>query len=47
MRPFDWHDLFNALVWMTFPTTKAVINARHYESMAAAGRGNRPPQRDA
>jgi hypothetical protein len=47
VRPFDWHDLFNALVWMTFPTTKAVINARHYESMAAAGRGNRPPQRDA
>jgi len=47
VRAFDWHDLFNALVWMTFPTTKAVINARHYESMAASGRGNRPPQRDA
>jgi hypothetical protein len=47
VRAFDWHDLFNALVWMTFPTTKAVINARHYESMAAAGGGNRPPQRDA
>ncbi len=47
VRALDWHDLFNALVWMTFPTTKAVINARHYESMAAAGRGNRPPQRDA
>jgi hypothetical protein len=47
VRAFDWHDLFNALVWMTFPTTKAVINARHYESMAAAGMGNRPPQRDA
>ncbi|MGH8730168.1 MAG: DUF3025 domain-containing protein [Burkholderiales bacterium] len=47
VRAFDWHDLFNALVWLTFPTTKAVINARHYESMVAAGRGNRPPQRDA
>jgi DUF3025 family protein len=47
VRAFDWHDLFNALVWMTFPTAKAVINARHYESMVAAGRGNRPPQRDA
>ena len=46
VRAFDWHDLFNALVWLTFPTTKAVINARHYESMVAAGRGNRPPQRD-
>ncbi|MGQ0578939.1 MAG: DUF3025 domain-containing protein [Betaproteobacteria bacterium] len=47
VRALNWHDLFNALVWMTFPTTKAVINARHYESMTAAGRGNRPPQRDA
>ncbi|HKQ25910.1 MAG TPA: DUF3025 domain-containing protein [Burkholderiales bacterium] len=47
VRAFDWHDLFNALVWMTFPATKAVINARHYESMAAAARGNRPPLRDA
>jgi hypothetical protein len=47
VRAFDWHDLFNALVWMTFPTAKAVINARHYEFMAAAGGGNRPPQRDA
>ncbi len=47
VRAFDWHDLFNALVWMTFPTAKASINARHYESMSAAGKGNRPPQRDA
>ena len=47
VRAFDWHDLFNALVWMTFPTTKAVINARHYEAMVAEGKGNRPQQRDA
>ena len=47
VRAFDWHDLFNALVWMTFPTAKAVINARHYESMAAGEGGQRPPQRDA
>jgi hypothetical protein len=47
LRPLDWHDLFNALVWMTFPTTKAVINARHYESMSARETGNRPPTRDA
>ncbi len=33
MRSLDWHDLFNALAWMTFPTAKAVINARHYESL--------------
>lgn len=47
VRPLDWHDLFNALVWMTFPTAKAVINARHYESMAAGENGRRPPRRDA
>jgi hypothetical protein len=47
VRPLDWHDLFNALVWMTFPTAKAAINSRHYESMAAEEGGRRPPQRDA
>ncbi|MFL6581327.1 MAG: DUF3025 domain-containing protein [Burkholderiales bacterium] len=34
VRPLDWHDVFNALVWMTFPTSKAVINARHYELLS-------------
>ena len=47
LRPLDWHDLFNALVWMTFPATKAVINARHYESLAVAESGNRTAVRDA
>ncbi len=47
VRPLDWHDLFNALVWMAFPTTKAVINARHYESMSAGESGNRQAVRDA
>jgi hypothetical protein len=30
MRAHNWHDLLNALVWLTFPKTKAVLNARHY-----------------
>ena len=47
MRPLDWHDLFNALAWMTFPTTKAVINARHFESLSEAQSVNRAPVRDA
>ncbi|MBI3528316.1 MAG: DUF3025 domain-containing protein [Betaproteobacteria bacterium] len=47
IRPLDWHDLFNALVWMTFPTTKAVINARHYELLSAGESGNRPAVCDA
>jgi len=39
-RPDDAHDLFNALVWMTFPATKAVFNRIHYEEMRAR-RGER------
>ncbi len=46
VRPLDWHDLFNALAWMTFPTAKAVINARHFEGLEA-DRTRRTPERDA
>lgn len=46
VRPLDWHDLFNALAWMTFPTAKAVINARHFEGLQA-DRLRRSPERDA
>jgi len=35
-RAHNWHDLFNALVWLTFPATKAVINARHYHALTDA-----------
>jgi hypothetical protein len=47
VRPLDWHDLFNALVWMSFPTAKAVINARHFAAMSAGGASRRSPERDA
>lgn len=33
MREHHWHDLLNALVWMTFPQAKAAINARHYDAL--------------
>jgi len=33
-RPGNWHDLFNALVWLVFPRAKAAINARHYQAMS-------------
>jgi hypothetical protein len=33
-RPDNWHDLFNALVWLVFPKAKAAINARHYRAMS-------------
>lgn len=36
-RPDNWHDLFNALVWLAFPKTKAVLNRHHYEQIRARG----------
>lgn len=42
-RADNWHDLYNALVWLTFPKAKAAINARHYRALMSAdertGRG--------
>ncbi len=35
-RENNWHDFFNALIWLTFPQAKAAINARHYHSQLAA-----------
>lgn len=35
-RQHNWHDLFNALVWLTFPRAKAAINARHYHALTDA-----------
>lgn len=34
-RSRNWHDLFNALVWITFPRSKAAINRHHYREMLA------------
>ena len=41
-RPDNWHDFFNALVWLTFPRAKAALNARHAKMLAALpeGRGS-------
>jgi hypothetical protein len=32
-RTDNLHDLFNALVWLTFPQSKAAINVRHYRAL--------------
>jgi hypothetical protein len=53
VRRIDWHDLLNALVWITYPTAKASINGRHQGALeadaAAPSResGARSPLRDA
>ena len=49
-RPGAWHDVFNALVWLTFPRVKAALNARHYRALLhqhAAGTRDRGPAQDA
>lgn len=35
-RPDNWHDWFNALVWLSFPRAKAALSARHAAELAAA-----------
>jgi hypothetical protein len=44
-RKDNWHDLLNALVWMTFPKTKAAINARHYAALIDAECSQKTSQR--
>ncbi|MFN7086750.1 MAG: DUF3025 domain-containing protein [Burkholderiales bacterium] len=49
-RSGNWHDLFNALVWLTFPRAKAALNERHYRALRqqqAAGASNRGAAQDA
>ena len=38
-RPGSWHDLFNALAWLAFPRTKAVLNRLHHDELARRGDG--------
>ena len=49
-RPENWHDLFNALVWIAFPRAKAAINAQHAAILEERGDAEalrRSPERDA
>jgi len=48
-RENNWHDLLNALVWLTFPKTKAALNLRHYDALIeerASGNAARGTLRD-
>lgn len=36
-RPDNWHDFFNALVWLSFPLTKIAISAAHMRAMQQPG----------
>ncbi len=46
-RTNNWHDLFNALVWLAFPESKAAINARHYQALAEQAKVAKDSQRGA
>jgi len=49
-RPENWHDLFNALAWLTYPRAKAAINAQHAAILEERGESeakHRGPERDA
>jgi len=50
VRPENWHDLLNVLVWLTFPKSKAALNHRHFLAASKSEEKrekNRGPVRDA
>jgi len=46
-RANNWHDLFNALVWMRFPRIKTAMNVLHYQAFSQQSEGSRGRLRDA
>jgi hypothetical protein len=46
-RDANWHDLFNALVWLRYPRIKAAMNGRHCAEIENYPVGDRGPVRDA
>lgn len=45
-RSDSWHDLFNALAWLSFPRTKALINRLHVTELARQQDSTRTVARD-
>lgn len=46
-RPGNWHDYFNALVWLSFPRAKLALSAGHAQAMEKSADLQRGAQRDA
>lgn len=46
-RQQNWHDFFNAVIWMQFPRIKALINALHISEFKKQGGKKRTALRDA
>ena len=47
LRVANWHDVFNALVWLTFPHTKAALNRVHSAELRGRTGAMRSVRRDA
>ena len=45
-RENSWHDLFNALIWIQFPHTKALLNKLHMQDIALYGAHPRTERRN-
>jgi Protein of unknown function (DUF3025) len=46
-RPQSWHDFFNAMAWIMWPRSKAMLNALHLEEIDRAASNQRGRSRDA
>lgn len=44
---FNWHDTFNAIIWMLFPRTKRLLNQLHMQDIQQSGKVTRTKRRDA
>lgn len=45
-REDNWHDLFNALIWLDFPVTKQYLNQLHMADIRQFGLHPRTPRRN-
>ena len=45
-RESNWHDLFNALIWIQFPKTKGLLNTLHVNDINEFGISPRTPRRN-
>ncbi|MCU7938895.1 MAG: DUF3025 domain-containing protein [gamma proteobacterium symbiont of Bathyaustriella thionipta] len=46
-REQNWHDLFNAFIWLLFPKTKVLLNDLHMQELKKQPGKKRTPARDA
>lgn len=47
LRDANWHDFFNALVWLSFPRLKSALNHAHAQELNACRTGTRNLRRSA